>query len=390
MRRIPLLLCLTFFVLLSACQPAALSVTPTITITPTILTLDTVAPDTATSSPTLQPTARPITLGPEEEDFPTGVNPLTGLAVEDEALLKIPAQLISISHFPATGRPQAGLSFAPFVYEIYITEGATRFLAAFYGQYPAPEVPLTGNCPIRTELFVMSAAILGNRVWLDANANGRADALEPGVGGGCVNLLDASTGAILQQTTTDSNGYYGFNVTAGAYVIGFVKPEGWEFTRRDVGDENADSDADASDGRTSPIVTNESDTLFLDAGLVVPPNVVRAAETSEFLPLAQVGPVRSGRLVYADIAAFYPNSCLIYAFASEAVLEQLPKCAFVAHEVQGGGYMLELDRLKAVAEDHARKKAGARFNYASNVFAETAPAGGVPAARVNVYIAYLN
>jgi hypothetical protein len=38
---------------------------------------------------------------------------LTGQLAADPALLKTPALLISISHFPALGRPQAGLSFAP-------------------------------------------------------------------------------------------------------------------------------------------------------------------------------------------------------------------------------------------------------------------------------------
>src|SRR5678815_534443 len=73
------------------------------------------------------------------------VNPLTGLPVADPSLLQLPAVLVSISHFPVNARPQAGLSFAPYVFEIYITEGATRFLTTFYGEFPAPEVPMVGN-----------------------------------------------------------------------------------------------------------------------------------------------------------------------------------------------------------------------------------------------------
>ncbi len=372
---------------LGSCAPAteipAPTATPTATFAPTLTA-------TVPPTPTPQATALPFTLGPDADDFPAPLNPLTGLAVEDPSLLKIPAQLISISHFPATARPQAGLSFAPFVWEIYITEGATRFLATFYGQYPEPEIPLTGDCPIREEPFVQTGPILGNRVWLDANANGRADAWEAGVGGVCVNLLDTSTGGIIQQMTTDSNGYYGFNVTTGEYVVEFVRPEGFAFTASDVGDDSADSDADASTGRTRQTVINEADAFLWDAGLVASSEITSAAQSSPSLPKAEVGPVRSGRLVYADIAAFYQNSCLIYAFASEEVLEQLPQCAFVTHGIQGGGYMMELERLKEVAEDHARKKADSSFNYASNVFAETAPAGGAPADRVDVYIAYQN
>ena len=138
-------------------------------------------------------------------------NPLTGLLVADPSLLELPAVLVSISHFPVTARPQAGLSFAPYVFEIYITEGATRFLTTFYGEFPAPEVPITGNCEVRREIFTQTGLILGNQVWQDSNGNGRHEAWERGIGGVCVHLYDANS-TLLQQTTTDSNGYYGFNI----------------------------------------------------------------------------------------------------------------------------------------------------------------------------------
>jgi len=41
-----------------------------------------------------------------------------------------------VTNFPVTARPQAGLSYSPFVFEMYIGEGMTRFLALFYGDYP--------------------------------------------------------------------------------------------------------------------------------------------------------------------------------------------------------------------------------------------------------------
>ena len=379
------ILALIFTLTIVSCAPVTEIPTPNSTATETA-TFGPTPTETITPSPTPQTTALPFTLSPDAKDFPAPLNPLTGLAVEDPSLLKIPAQLISISHFPATARPQAGLSFANFVYEISITEGMSRFLAVFYGQYPEPEVPLTGDCPIRKEPFVRTGTMLGNRVWLDANANGRAEAWEAGVGGVCVKLLDAKTGKTLQETTTDSNGYYGFNVEAGAYAVEFVRPEGFAFTARDAGDDSADSDADASTGRTRAGSMGEADALHWDAGLVAS----SARESSASMPKAQVGPVRSGRLVYADIAAFYQNSCLIFAFASAEVLAQLPQCAMVTHDVQGGGYMLDIERLKAVAEDNARKKAEESFNYASNVFSESPPEGGVPATKVTEYWAYLN
>ena len=153
----------------------------------------------------------PLVVEPTQPTIP--INPLTGLPVQDTAMLDLPAMLVSIAHFPPAARPQSGLSFAPFVFEVYITEGATRFLATFYGEFPAPEIPVTGNCEVRTTPFIQTDVVLGNRVWLDANQNHMQDAWERGLGGVCVNLYDAGDN-LIQQTTTDSNGFYAFNVSA--------------------------------------------------------------------------------------------------------------------------------------------------------------------------------
>lgn len=76
----------------------------------------------------------PRTVGPD--NFPEGINPLTGLPAKNPDLLKLPPALISISNFPASGRPQAGLNSSPIIFELAIGEGMTRFLAMFYGSFP--------------------------------------------------------------------------------------------------------------------------------------------------------------------------------------------------------------------------------------------------------------
>jgi len=83
------------------------------------------------------------TLGPDQ--FPAGVNPLTGLPVDDPALLSLPPALISVANFPVSARPQAGLSFAPYVFEMFIGEGMTRFLALFYGDFPQEPISSTAQ-----------------------------------------------------------------------------------------------------------------------------------------------------------------------------------------------------------------------------------------------------
>jgi hypothetical protein len=379
--------------LLNGCVPStaqALVPTTATTSSPRNDISEPVTPTPSESTPTPQLAAPAISYGPNQTDFPPDINPLSGQPVTDPSLLKIPAVLVSVSHFPPTARPQAGLSFAPFVFEFSITGGESRFLATFYGEAPAPEIPLKGDCEVRKEPFKQTDTILGNRVWLDKNGNGiQEDPGEPGVGGICINLYDAS-GSLLQKSTTDTNGYYGFNVHAGqTYTLEFVRPAYLDFTKQNVGDEDHDSDAKPSTSRTDAIVANQ-DTLSWDAGMI--PNAMYAAPTPDpkHDPKPQVGPVRSGRLLYAYISNFFQDSCLIYAFASPEVLPKIPHCSFVTHEDSGGGSMLDIARMKAVAEDNMRHTANRPFNYANNLYAAQVPSGGLPASQINVFFASLN
>ena len=104
----------------------------------------------------LQDAAQP---DPDDTPFPTipmtagnsGFNPLTGLPVQNPANLLLPPALVSVTNFPPTARPQAGLSFSPIVFELYIGEGMTRYLALFYGDYPQAALP-AGSGDVQSEL----------------------------------------------------------------------------------------------------------------------------------------------------------------------------------------------------------------------------------------------
>ncbi|HET9910859.1 MAG TPA: SdrD B-like domain-containing protein, partial [Anaerolineales bacterium] len=336
-----------------------------------------------TSTP--QPPPSPVTYGPDE--FPEGYNPLTGQRVSDPARLEYPAILLSVSHFPPAARPQSGFSFAPFVYEYYITEGSTRHVAVVYGEFPEPEIPLHGDCEVRAEPITQTDIILGNLVWHDKNRNGAQDPREGGIDGICVNLLDES-GMLLQQTTTDSNGYYGFNVEAGRYIIEFERSSWLEFTKKNIGDEATDSDVDQTSGRTDSIRISAASLLHWDAGLVPSVSVTPTPDSSVELPAAEVGPIRSGRIFYKYMGAMYQDSCLIYASADKEVLKQIPGCATVAHTIKGGGAMLALERMARISEQN--KKANPNFNYTGNLFSDKVPPGGEPATELREYWALLN
>lgn len=366
-----------------ACGTMETSVTPTQTNPTVTATVGTPLP---TLTPTPQGISTPFTYGPNSEDFPAVINPLSGLQVENPELLKTPAMMMSISHFPVAARPQSGLSFAPWVFEFYITEGATRFLAAFYGEFPEPEIPITGDCPVRREPFVQGYMMLGNRIWLDENANGRQDDYEKGIGGVCVNLYD-SANQLIQQTTSDSNGYYGFNVEGGNYIVEFIAPAWLKFTEKNVGDENKDSDVDLASGRAEAQISTTH--LFLGAGMVPSEGASQPVSDSTQLPAAEVGPIRSGRLLYIDIHDFFPNSCFVFASASPQILPKLPKCYLVPHDEASGGAMVTIEKMKALAEENRASRSD-DFNYASNIFTETPPGGGSVANRVDMYVAYRN
>jgi hypothetical protein len=85
---------------------------------------------------------------------------------------------------------------------------------------------------------------------------------------------------------------------------------------------------------------------------------------------------------------FFDDSCLIYAYASSEVLVELPKCAFVDHNIQGGGYMLDISEMMQLARERKAPRMSER--YASNTFSVEPPQGGEPGSRLDVYIAWLN
>jgi hypothetical protein len=381
--------------LLSACAGVQ-DVQPTPTETPTFNVTT-----TATSSPlpsetlTPQPRLSPVSYGPEPEDFPSAVNPLTGREVVDPSLLKFPAVLVSISNMPVTARPQAGPGFAPWVFELFIGEGATRFMGVFYGEYPRVVPNVGGGCEIRAEILHPEGQWMGNRVWLDENENGQQDAWEVGIGGVCVRLLDGISREVLSETTTDSNGYYAFERPSEESIIQFVKPESYQFTSSNLGDDDRDSDADPITGETRSF-QSDSTASFWDAGLTgeavseepipTPSPVVTGTPPNWYIPSEPyVGPIRSGRLTYNQIGSMFPNSCLVYASAATDIGERLDACEIVfgVDRTTPNSALLTVTRLRELAEESLNPRQ--RVNYSGNLFSDVLPEGGNTANTIRVY-----
>ena len=126
---------------------------------------------------------------------------------------------------------------------------------------------------LRLDVGLLGIGQIGDRVWLDQNANGIEDAGESGLAGVTVNLL-YENGQPCQSTVTDANGNYLFDhVIQGDYIIAFQTPEGSYFTTQDTGaDDTIDSDADPLTGRTSVLSLSQSGQIHhVNAGLIATP-----------------------------------------------------------------------------------------------------------------------
>jgi hypothetical protein len=135
--------------------PAASTVTPsplptdtaTATLTPTA---------TETPLPTASPT--PVVYGPT--NFPSNVDPLTGLVVSDPTLLDRRPIEVKVNIVPrTTNRPPWGLSFADIVYDYYHNDGYSRFNAIFLGQDASLVGPIRSGRLLDYELVHMYQAI---------------------------------------------------------------------------------------------------------------------------------------------------------------------------------------------------------------------------------------
>lgn len=149
MKKIPgiMLVLLTMTLLMSACvTPVAPTLTDaertaiagTVTAVfannPTVEVLPSATPTPEpTQAPTSEPTPTvPLPVGPDT--YPEGVDPLTGLKVDNPELLHRRPVIMKISNHQIDYQPQWGLSKADLIFEYYIGWGANRFAALYYGQ----------------------------------------------------------------------------------------------------------------------------------------------------------------------------------------------------------------------------------------------------------------
>uniref|UniRef100_UPI000561B3B2 SdrD B-like domain-containing protein n=1 Tax=Runella limosa TaxID=370978 RepID=UPI000561B3B2 len=123
---------------------------------------------------------------------------------------------------------------------------------------------------------------IGDYVWKDQNNNGVQDSGEPAVAGVIVQLLNATTSAVLATDTTNAQGLYLFpNLESGTYQVKIVTtslPAGCVISsQQDLGgDDTKDSDFNPTTGLSQVVTINAlgtgiaKDNPTIDAGLYSP------------------------------------------------------------------------------------------------------------------------
>jgi len=127
---------------------------------------------------------------------------------------------------------------APGLYVVSITDGVPAGYVASYDADGLAE-------PASTLIEVFNGQVidwvdfgyqprtsgLGDRVWLDRNADGVEDPDETGLAGVTVQLIRVSDSEVLETVQTDANGNYGFGaLAAGEYLVVVSAPAGLQQT----------------------------------------------------------------------------------------------------------------------------------------------------------------
>ena len=358
-----------------------------ITPAPPLATATTIPANTATqllitvpATPTLATFATPTpsqskAMGPEIQDFPEGINPLTGLRVQYTENLQIPAALISISNSPITARPQAGLSFAANVVELFIGEGTTRFLAFFYGEMPRRLPVISDKLLSEEEVLARNdlPMVFSGRVWLDSNADGIQDPWEAGLGGVPIMLFKQNGEVEIARQKSDNLGYFSFDASDFQAGVDYIL----KFDTKEMN------------------ISTEPKVRIMYGGLPVNGVDLPVQQAVGKNPIAAsdiapsrtyVGPIRSGRLTYDDFNRMFPGSCLVFASAGDGILERLNPCLInygAEDSSSPNTSLLDVDNMVALAKEN--RSANMPVNYSGNLFSTEVPKGGSPALVLDDY-----
>ncbi len=142
------------------------------------------------------------TVGPNT--YPPGVNPLTGLAVDQPDNLARRPLIVKIDNYPPEIRPQAGLMQADIVWEHLLSGGVTRFAAIYLGNSPDHVGPVRSSRLVDFDLVRIYRALFAYSGMAEGTLDilrGDRVALSRAVTGGCPALCRFPTDGIAYEHT---------------------------------------------------------------------------------------------------------------------------------------------------------------------------------------------
>ncbi|MBK6700115.1 MAG: DUF11 domain-containing protein [Saprospiraceae bacterium] len=133
-------------------------------------------------------------------------------------------------------------------------------------------VVLSGDMVLNIGAGFQNKATVGDYVWFDRNLNGLQDSGEQPIPGVKVNAYNNTTGAMVSEATTGSDGHYMLDgIAQGDYYVKFIPPVNYGFTAAHSGTDPVDNDVDGTNGygttRVYRIQTGDA-LPTIDAGLV--------------------------------------------------------------------------------------------------------------------------
>ncbi len=128
---------------------------------------------------------------------------------------------------------------------------------------------LSGMSEPRVDIGLYTDAKLGDRVWLDTNANGVQDEGEEGLAGIGVILLDEAKQVYRKKIVTDENGYYSFDsLAAGKYYVQVEVPQEYTLSVQNSTEEAKDSDINVKTALSDLVeITTDTQNVNVDIGL---------------------------------------------------------------------------------------------------------------------------
>lgn len=184
--------------------------------------------------------------GNDDEDGVVFLNPLVpGRNAQIQVTASVAGYLNAGIDFNGNGIIDVGDQIAT---DLALTAGVNTFTVTvptdatavntMYGRFrfsanTGESTTITGLAP-NGEVEDYALVSLGNRVWLDSNADGTQDGGEIGIDGVVMNLLDGTgtavtdfNGAVITTTTTGGGYYYFGGLNEGSYIVE-VAPENWD------------------------------------------------------------------------------------------------------------------------------------------------------------------